>query len=64
MVCVSSYPWEDCSFLKGNGGGVDLEERGGVRTLEDVEFGELLLVCIVLEKKKGSCPSVKYSKHF
>jgi hypothetical protein len=25
----SWYPWEACSFLKGNGGSVNLEERGG-----------------------------------
>lgn len=24
----SCYPWESCSFLKGNEGGIDLEQRG------------------------------------
>lgn len=29
LCCVHLIPWEACSFLKGNGGEVDLEERGG-----------------------------------
>ena len=35
----SGFPWEACPFLKGNGGGVDLSERGGAG---GVEGGETL----------------------
>jgi hypothetical protein len=27
----SGHPWEDCCFLKGNVGGMDLGVRGGMR---------------------------------
>ena len=28
-IMFRRYPWEDCSFLKGNEGGVDIGERVG-----------------------------------
>ena len=34
-------PWQVCSFLKGNGGGVDLEEWGDGERLGGVEGTEL-----------------------
>jgi hypothetical protein len=35
------YPWEACSFLKGNGGGLELGKRGDVgEGLEGVEVEE------------------------
>jgi len=33
------YPWRVCPFLKGNGEGVDLEERGGKRERQGREEG-------------------------
>ena len=43
----SWYPWEACSFLKGNRGGEDLGERGGERgLLGGVERGKTGMYCI------------------
>lgn len=33
------YPWEACPFVKGNEGGMDLEEREGGREGQGAEKG-------------------------
>jgi hypothetical protein len=40
-VVFGWYPWEVCSFLEGNGGGVDLGERGVGGTLAGEEGKQL-----------------------
>jgi hypothetical protein len=46
--------WEACFFLKGNGGGADLKERGGgKRDCGEWREGKLWLGCDLLKKKQG-----------
>lgn len=35
-------PWEDCTFLKGNGGSVDLEARRNKKDLEERGKGYII----------------------
>lgn len=42
---------ENCSFLKENGEGVDVEERGGSRKLGVVEGGETVVRIYCMEEE-------------
>ena len=45
-VMFGSCPWEACSFLKGNGGGMNLGEREAMRWGRPGRVGRGLIVAI------------------
>lgn len=55
VICYaifSWYPWEACSFVKGNRGVVDLGEREGEETVsEERREGRLQLGCNVMREE-------------
>lgn len=38
VTVFSLYPWEDCSFLKGNGGGIDIGRELGAEIVIEMYY--------------------------